>query len=600
MAAAASSDASQQPLTITRCHQRFLLKTLAFSQQYSHMYFARLRELKEVVEQRLMSDAAVGPGQYRRVLALEPTSDDEDDGGGPPSGASPTSPPARGASRSAPGFARTVGSMTHLGGGSSRSGGSRTLADASVPVYCIGTLFKVMPRCLRFLQEYTKELVRIDAGAEDGDDDEAGEDALALDDADASGPLVPAGGGDSAAAATSLTSDGDILILEDESGRVELKLITSACGVHPGSLVTGVVVGVLGFLRSKGRFEVLRLVTPTSAAPRPWLPSKAAGAHKPNYLAIVCGLEVPQSGVSPMGLEMLLEFVCGSLGDDTMANAASCIRRLLIGGNLVEFSEELKLKHKIRLEPADHSRLKLSDAASSSNTTAKAMRQVDVLLERIASVVEVDVMPGETDCTNCFLPQQPIHPILLPQAARHASLRLVTNPYEFLVQVTDAHSTQPANTTASTGRPVVCDVDDESPGAASPALRCLVTSGQNIDDVCRQSSLSPIQSLVSTVEDWSCLCPTCPNSLPCYPFRDCDPFVIRDAQQAVAGGKNNQRPHLVVACNQPSFATTSRGGTRYVSVPSFAAKGPSGGTIVLIDCSTPDLAVSTISVGLPP
>jgi hypothetical protein len=47
-----------------------------------------------------------------------------------------------------------------------------------------------------------------------------------------------------------------------------------------------------------------------------------------------------------------------------------------------------------------------------------------------ASAVPVDVMPGENDPSNVTLPQQALHPCLLPLASRYSSLRTVTNPYD--------------------------------------------------------------------------------------------------------------------------------------------------------------------------
>jgi DNA polymerase delta subunit 2 len=39
-------------------------------------------------------------------------------------------------------------------------------------------------------------------------------------------------------------------------------------------------------------------------------------------------------------------------------------------------------------------------------------------------------MPGATDPANYALPQQPLHPCLLPLATQYSTLQLVTNPHE--------------------------------------------------------------------------------------------------------------------------------------------------------------------------
>lgn len=472
-------------IPIRRSHQRFLLRDIAFSQQYSHMYYARLCALKSTAEERLLALGA-SPGQrvtaeqYRRVLQLEPLA----------------------------------------------ASSEAVDLPASSMVYCVGTTFKVMPKSLRFLQEYTKELVRLDAGDEeeaDADDAINDTDAIARDPSS-----VPSSGG-------SMVSATDALILEDESGRVEL------CGPSappPATIVTGVVIAVAGWLRTKGRFEVARYST---AAASPPVPRLMSARSTPRYIAIISGLDMAAGGSIPIGLDTMMDYLAGNID----AALGAQIGRLIVGGCTASWTEELKMKQKIRLEPSDHAKLKLADASKDPNSAAKAMRQIDSVLEQLGATIEVDVMPGESDSTNCFLPQQPVHPILLRRSTKLASVRLDTNPFEFEVE---AEHTQ-----------------------------FLLTSGQNVDDVCRQSTLTPTQALEAFL-DWGCLCPTAPNTLQCYPFSREDPFIIA------------RRPHCVVACNQPAFSTSLHEGVRCVCVPSFAATG----LMVLVDVNSPALAATTV------
>lgn len=57
-------------------------------------------------------------------------------------------------------------------------------------------------------------------------------------------------------------------------------------------------------------------------------------------------------------------------------------------------------------------------------------------------------MPGDNDMSDAFVPQQPLHPVLLPHAARMSSLRLVTNPFEFTVHVPTSTSSNANNMTS--------------------------------------------------------------------------------------------------------------------------------------------------------
>lgn len=58
-------------------------------------------------------------------------------------------------------------------------------------------------------------------------------------------------------------------------------------------------------------------------------------------------------------------------------------------------------------------------------------------------------MPGDNDMSDAFFPQQPLHPVLLPHAARMSSLRLVTNPFEFTAHVSKSTPSQAHNITST-------------------------------------------------------------------------------------------------------------------------------------------------------
>ena len=46
------------------------------------------------------------------------------------------------------------------------------------------------------------------------------------------------------------------------------------------------------------------------------------------------------------------------------------------------------------------------------------------------SCVPVDIMPGEYDPTNQFLPQQPLHKCMFPTALSYSTVQGVPNPYK--------------------------------------------------------------------------------------------------------------------------------------------------------------------------
>ena len=70
----------------------------------------------------------------------------------------------------------------------------------------------------------------------------------------------------------------------------------------------------------------------------------------------------------------------------------------------------------------------------------------------------------------------------------------------------------------------------------------LGTSGQNVDDVLRNTSISCPLDAMAAILNWSHLAPTCPDTLGCFPFQDKDPFIL------------TQRPHVFFTANQDKFA----------------------------------------------
>jgi DNA polymerase delta subunit 2 len=341
-------------------------------------------------------------------------------------------------------------------------------------------------------------------------------------------------------------------------------------------LVTGVVVGLLGHMTERGVFHAARAFFPSAAPARPLgrsasVGADAAGADGPCYVAFVSGIGIDGAGAAPPALELLLDVLSGAVGDAGLLRIAAAVARVVVGGCVVEPTDEVRLLNKVRLEPSDHARLgdtqrgRLPPGATAAGSGALAMRHADCFLSLLARTVSVDVMPGSTDPTNYFLPQQPLHPVILPATSRQPSARLVTNPYAFAT-TSSTDTSQPAS--GSNG--------------AHGGVQFLITSGQNVDDAMKQISVggSSIECMRRFV-DWGLLCPTAPNTLACYPFAGRDPFVVRNA------------PHVMVACNQPRFETAFDAGTRYVAVPRFT-EVPS---VVLVDVAHPQFETTVLHLG---
>jgi len=185
------------------------------------------------------------------------------------------------------------------------------------------------------------------------------------------------------------------------------------------------------------------------------------------------------------------------------------------------------------------------------------LKQLDISLAELASAIPVDLMAGASDPVTTTLPQQPIHDCLFPHASRcESTFKKVTNPHEF-----------------TTG-------DAE--------VTFLGHSGQPIEDLLKYTKgKSPIELMEDTLK-WRHVAPTAPDTLPCFPFTEFDPFILDKAQ-----------PHVYFCGNQNDFVSkltkidTPNGPveTRIVLVPKFSETG----LVVLVDINSPTLECSTLS-----
>ena len=505
---------------VQHMHQRFLLRKLHHTQQFAPMYNARTLALKSRA-------AEVAMNTHTHLK--------------------------RGAKSAPPCDANSIA--------------SRVLnLEVDKESLVIGTLYKKLKTFRGYLSEYQKELVRIDAGEEDedGDEDGGGEggddmDVPSIEDlgihtqdtqdtASTDGP-IPGG------SLGLLCSDDDTIVIEDDSGRVEL----IDAPIH--SLVTGMIVAVRGKLNSQGKLVVTELFFPGC----PPAPIRQFPAAAPNYVAYVCDLSVGSRG-SPVLLGKLVSFFGGAYDGDGIR--AASIGQLVIGGNVFEPTEELRLKNKVRLEPADHRRLgDLKGAGGSFSATSTSevgtladagsmVRAMDQFISTVASIsapMHVTVLPGENDPSNAFWPQQPFHRLLLQESSKLETVKVATNPHEFRV------------------KPV---------GSDEQTTRVFVSSGQNVEDFVRQSRYRSRVEASAAIMHSGVAAPTAPNTLVCYPFIDIDPFVLDVA------------PHAFVSCNAPSFDTSFVDGTRHIVVPSFLTTSQ----VVLMNLSSPTLETHVVTL----
>lgn len=405
-------------------------------------------------------------------------------------------------------------------GGGGGEGGPRLVdrisaLEAGCEAVVVGTLYKVMKLKPSILDEYKKKST-----------------AAALEKERA------------VATRARLVSPSDSLVLEDDSGRVQLQLSPAAAARFPVSyFVSGVVVAVRGHEDAQGQFYVDDFVLP-GLAPQPAPRARAPGPG-PRYVAVVSGIRTGDPAADPLAAQLLVDFLTGAAGGAAdQAAAARVVRVLVAGDSLHEQPVEEDAKYKKRKSGVDR--------------LASPLRRLDALLAELAASVPVDVMPGRSDPATYQMPQQPLHPCLFPAASTNPGVRLLTNP------ATVRHA----------GGVVVS-----------------ATSGQPQADMARLSAAAEPAELIERSLRWRHMAPSAPDTLACYPFEGRDPFVI------------DESPHVMVAGSQAAFGTRlveegegdERRRVRVVAVPAFAAAQ----SFALVDIASENLDCHEVHISTP-
>ncbi|XP_059192803.1 DNA polymerase delta subunit 2 [Centropristis striata] len=311
-------------------------------------------------------------------------------------------------------------------------------------------------------------------------------------------------------ARTKYISDTDELILEDELQRIKLegKIDRDKC-------VTGSVIAIYGAEKNDGKFTVedFCMADLPLQTPRPALSSD-------RFVLLVSGLGLGSSHADSMlGLQLLVDMVTGQLGDQGEQSGAATISRVVLAGNLLSQNTQDK----------DASTKPKYLTKKTQAGSVEAMRLLDELLHQLVASVPVDVMPGQYDPTNYTLPQQPLHRCMFPLSSVYPTLNLASNPFQ-------------------------ANID---------GVRFLGTSGQNVCDIQRYSSMENHLEILEDTLRLRHLAPTAPDTLGCYPFYKKDPFILEEC------------PHVYFSGNAPTFA-------------SKPIKGPDGQEVLLV--TVPDFS----------
>lgn len=122
----------------------------------------------------------------------------------------------------------------------------------------------------------------------------------------------------------------------------------------------------------------------------------------------------------------------------------------------------------------------------------------------------VDVMPGQFDPTNYTLPQQPLHRCMFPLSSVYPTLQLSSNPY--IANIDGVRWAAPYTVTIFLASSLSKCVD---PGACLFVIpqRFLGTSGQNVSDIQKYSSMDSHLEILEETLRLRHLAPTAPDTL---------------------------------------------------------------------------------------
>jgi len=231
------------------------------------------------------------------------------------------------------------------------------------------------------------------------------------------------------------------------------------------------------------------------------------------------------------------DMINGDLGDASFQNKSSKIARVIVAGNSI--SKET--------QENDWATGPKFRQKRTNQESFDAVNQVDAFLQPLTSSVHVDLLPGESDPASFLWPQQPLHSCLFPLSSQSSGFHSMPNPYM----------------------------------ASVSGKLILGTSGQNVDNIIKCSTLDNPLSVLRKTLSWRHLAPTAPDTLGCYPFLDKDPFIMETVPDVYFAGNCDRFEQCWVP--SPSGEAGEAGeGTLVVTVPDFSKTR----TAVLVNLQT--------------
>ncbi|MEJ1274412.1 polymerase (DNA directed) delta 2 regulatory subunit [Cricetulus griseus] len=281
----------------------------------------------------------------------------------------------------------------------------------------------------------------------------------------------------------------------------ELQRIKLKGTIDVSKLVTGTVLAVFGSVRDDGRFQVEDHCFADLAPQKPVPP-----LDTDRFVLLVSGLGLGGGGgESLLGTQLLVDVVTGQLGDEGEQCSAAHVSRVILAGNLLSHNTQ--------------SRDSINKAKYLTKKTQAASVEAVKMLDEILLQLSVSSL-GTGRAME----------IQLVKLLLDGEEKLVTNPYQ----------------------------------ATIDGVRFLGTSGQNVSDIFRYSSMEDHLEILEWTLRVRHISPTAPDTLGCYPFYKTDPFIFPEC------------PHVYFCGNTPSFGSKIIRGPEdqvvlLVAVPDFSS-----------------------------
>ncbi len=299
-------------------------------------------------------------------------------------------------------------------------------------------------------------------------------------------------------------------MLEDESGRLRLVGAPLASEL----LVTGCIIAVMGTENANGDFEVVDIRLPELAPqPRRWErddldASSAPGKKKRTTrergpdenggkVAIVSGLGISGDEADHVTIDLLMEYLLGEASCPTQQGDAAKVTRLIIAGDAL--AESTPLPSREELVNGKKANRKYGYDSSAYNPAPTA--HLDALLATLLPTIPVTLIPGASDPANVSLPQQPIHPAMLPHSRAYSAPPVPRGPRN---GSDDSKDDRKWSFDATTN-PWEGDVQ---------GWRMLGLGGQPVDDMFKyvDDGIERLEMMEHLLR-WRCCAPTAPDTL---------------------------------------------------------------------------------------